>query len=85
MAAASVTAPGAEVGLHGVELRTPHHSFRGVGGSWHPTVELAREHFAKTMADLTQGPSSGLFKVTLIEGGQAVRHEIVARVLPNRL
>ncbi len=85
MAAGTVTAVGAEAGLHGVEVRVPQHRFKGVSCSWYPTVELAREQFAKTVDHLRQGPGSALYKVTLIENRRPVRHEIVARVLHNRL
>jgi hypothetical protein len=85
MAALSVQHKDAEVGQHGVEVRTPHRSFRGVSCAWTETREAAEIEFDHQVQALRQGPGSGLYKVTLVLDGQPVRHEVVARILPNRL
>jgi hypothetical protein len=85
IAALSVQHKDAEVGQHGVEVRTPHRFFRGVSSAWTETRDAAEIEFDRQVQALQQGPGSGLYKVTLVLDGQPARHEIVARILPNRL
>ena len=85
MAVGTAVHGGAEPGQHGVEVRVPHADFRSVSSSWHPTSQDAEHDFERKVSSLAEGPGSALHRVTLVLEGQAVRHQVVARILPNRL
>lgn len=85
IAAATVSAAGSESGVHGVEVRTPHRSFRGVSAQWCRSPEQARQAFAETVERLKSGPGSALYNVRLLVDGQVAEERVVIRTLPNRL
>lgn len=87
-----VTATGSAVhaeaapGEHGVEIRTPHATLRGVTSAWFKTGEEARAEYDKRLQELTtEGPGSALYRLTLVVDHLPVQTKVVARVLPNRL
>ena len=87
-----VTAVGSAVhaeaapGEHGVEIRTPQATLRGVTSAWFKTREEARTEYDKRLQELTiERPGSAPYRLTLVVDHLPVQTEVVARMLPNRL
>ncbi len=52
---------------------------------WWPTADEASADFERRKVELTTGPGSALFKITLYMDGQVEDDAFIVRTIPNRL